>query len=614
MAVNRNINYINKDFSEYRNQLINYSQTYFPTTYTDFTPTSPGMMFMEQAAYVGDVLSFYLDNQIQENYLQYARQPSNLYDLAYMYGYRPKATGLATVRVDFYQQVPRKLVNNIAEPDFDYALYFNANTQTNTTSGESQTFTTEDPIDFTVSSSDNPTTVSVAQITSGVPDYYLLKKTANAYSGTIKSTEFTFGAPREFATVTINDANIAGIIDIVDNEGNVWYEVDYLGQDLVFDSIKNTNVNDPNTYTDSDTPYLLQTKSVQNRFATRFLSNNLLQIQFGAGSPATTTEEVIPNPFNVGLGLPFGQNKLTTAYSPTNFIFTNTYGNTPSNTTLTVRYLTGGGVKSNILANTLTSVNKATVQFLKGGLNPTTSQYVFDSVASNNPIAASGGQDGDTIEEIRNNSISQFSTQLRNVTQDDYLVRALSMPSKFGIISKAFTQKPNADEANTTLDIYVLSSNNNNELTTASYTLKSNLKNYINEYRMIGDTISIKDAFVINFGIDFEIITYPNYNNNQVLQRCFVALANYFKLDRWQINQPIITPDLFVLLDAIDGVQTVKQINFTNKTGTSQGYSQWAYDMNAANQNGTIFPSLDPSIFELKYPNTDIKGRVVNLF
>jgi hypothetical protein len=614
MAVNRTINYINKDFSEYRNQLINYSQTYFPTTYTDFTPTSPGMMFMEQAAYVGDVLSFYLDNQIQENYLQYARQPSNLYDLAYMYGYKPKSTGLATVRVDFYQQVPRKLVNNIAEPDYDYALYFNANTQTNTTSGDPQTFTTEDPIDFTVSSSDNPTTVSVAQITSGVPDYYLLKKTANAYSGTIKSTEFSFGAPREFSTVTINDANIAGIIDIVDADGNVWYEVDYLGQDLVFDGIKNTNTNDPNTYTDSDTPYLLQTKSVQNRFATRFLSNTLLQIQFGAGSPATTTEEVIPNPFNVGLGLPFGQNKLTTAYSPTNFIFTSTYGNTPTNTTLTVRYLTGGGVKSNILANTLTNVNKSTVQFLKGGLNPTTSQYVFDSVASNNPLAASGGQDGDTIEEIRNNSISQFSTQLRNVTQDDYLVRALSMPSKFGTIAKAFTQKPNADEANTTLDIYVLSMNNDNKLTTASRTLKTNLKNYINEYRMIGDTISIKDAFVINFAIDFEIITYPNYNNNQVLQRCFVALQNYFVLDRWQINQPIITPDLFVLLDAIDGVQTVKQINFTNKTGTSQGYSQWAYDMNAANQNGTIFPSLDPSIFELKYPNTDIKGRVVNLF
>jgi len=614
MAVNRDIQYINKDFGSMRNQLINYSQTYFPTTYTDFTPTSPGMMFIEQAAYVGDVLSFYLDNQIQENYLQYARQTNNLYDMAYMYGYRPKSTGLATVIVDFYQQVPRKLVNGLAEPDYDYAIYVNPNTTIQTTSGNPVQFTIEEPIDFTVSSSDNPTHVSVAQISSGVPDYYLLRKSVRAYSGVINSKSFSFGQPVEFATVNIRSSNNAGIIDCKDSNGNTWYEVDYLGQDLVFDGIRNTNINDPNTSKDTDAPYLLKTKSVQNRFATRVLSSNVLQIQFGAGSPATTTEEVIPNPFNVGLGLPFLQNKLTTAYSPTNFIFTDTYGTTPTNTTLTFRYLVGGGVKSNILANTLTQVDTSTVQFVKSGLNNTVAQFVFDSIAANNPIAASGGQDGDTIDEIRNNSISQFSTQMRNVTQDDYLVRALSMPSKFGTISKAFTQKPNADEAATTLDIYVLSADTNQHLTIASNTLKNNLKSYINEYRMIGDTISIKNAFVINFAIDFEIITYPNFNNNEVLSRCIQTLSNYFKIDKWQINQPIITPDLFVLLDAIDGVQTVKQINFTNKAGTSQGYSQWAYDMNGANQNGTIFPSLDPSIFELKYPNTDIKGRVVNLF
>ena len=614
MAVTRNINYINKDFTSYRNQLVNYSQTYFPTTYTDFSPTSPGMMFIEQAAYVGDVLSFYLDNQIQENYLQYARQANNLYDMAYMYGYKPRVTGLATVTVDLYQQVPAKLINGVAEPDYDYAVIINANTQITTTSGTPQTFIIEDSVNFTVSSSSNPTSVTVAQITSGVPDYYLLRKSTTAYSGTIKSTDFSFGVPVEFATVSINAPNIANIIDVIDSDGNQYYEVDYLGQDLVFDGIRNTNVNDPNTYNDSDTPYLLQTKSVQNRFATRYLASNLLQLQFGAGSPATVTEDVIPNPFNVGLGLPFGQDKLTTAYSPTNFIFTNTYGNTPSNTTLTVRYLTGGGVGSNILANALTNVNTSNIQFLKGGLNTTTAQYVFDSIASNNPYAANGGNNGDTVEDIRQNAISQFSTQMRNVTQDDYLVRALSMPSKFGTISKAFTQKPNADEANTTLDIYCLSQNEQSQLTIPSSTLKNNLKTYINEYRMIGDTISIKDAFIINFAIDFEIITYPNYNNNQVLQRCISALASYFNILKWQINQPIITPDLSVLLDAIDGVQTVKQINFTNKAGTSQGYSQWAYDMNGANQNGTIFPSLDPSIFELKYPNTDIKGRVVNLF
>ena len=188
------------------------------------------------------------------------------------------------------------------------------------------------------------------------------------------------------------------------------------------------------------------------------------------------------------------------------------------------------------------------------------------------------------------------------------------MDPKYGVISKALTQKPNAEDANTTLDIYVLTNDLNSKLTSASLTLKNNLKSYINEYRMIGDTISIKDAFIINFAIDFEIITYPNFNNNEVLSRCIVALQNYFNINNWQINQPIITPDLFVLLDAIDGVQTVKQINLTNKAGVSAGYSQWAYDMNAANQNGTIFPSLDPSIFELKYPNTDIKGRVVTLF
>ena len=614
MAVTRNINYINKDFTSYRNQLVNYSQTYFPTTYTDFSPTSPGMMFIEQAAYVGDVLSFYLDNQIQENYLQYARQTNNLYDMAYMYGYKPRVTGLATVTVDLYQQVPAKLINGVAEPDYDYAVIINANTQITTTSGTPQTFIIEDSVNFTVSSSSNPTSVTVAQITSGVPDYYLLRKSTTAYSGTIKSTDFSFGAPVEFATVSINAPNIANIIDVIDSDGNQYYEVDYLGQDLVFDGIRNTNVNDPNTYNDSDTPYLLQTKSVQNRFATRYLASNLLQLQFGAGSPATVTEDVIPNPFNVGLGLPFGQDKLTTAYSPTNFIFTNTYGNTPSNTTLTVRYLTGGGVGSNILANALTNVNTSNIQFLKGGLNTTTAQYVFDSIASNNPYAANGGNNGDTVEDIRQNAISQFSTQMRNVTQDDYLVRALSMPSKFGTISKAFTQKPNADEANTTLDIYCLSQNEQSQLTIPSSTLKNNLKTYINEYRMIGDTISIKNAFIINFAIDFEIVTYPNYINNKVLSDCIVALRNYFRIDKWQINQPIITPDLFVLLDAIDGVQTVKQINFTNKTGTSQNYSEWAYDMDGANQNGTIFPSLDPSIFELKFPNSDIKGRVVNLF
>ena len=613
MAVRKDIKYINKDFTELRNQLINYSETYFPTTYTDFSNTSPGMMFIEQAAYVGDVLSFYLDNQIQENFLQYSRQQSNIFDMAYMYGYKPKVTGLSTTIVDIYQQLPAKLVNNEYVPDYDYALYVNSNTSLQTTTANSVTFTLDNPIDFTVSNSLDPTEVSVAQLSGGNPEFFLLKKSRKAFSGEIVQTTFSVGAPQDFLTLELNASNIAGIVDIIDSDGNKYYEVDYLGQELVFDGIKNINTNDPNTYLDEDTPYLLQTKSVENRFATRFLSNTILQIQFGVGNPNSTTEEIIPNSMNVGLGLPFEQNKLTTAYSPTNFIFTNTYGVAPSNTTLTVRYYTGGGVQSNVLSNTITNLNTSNTNFIKGGLDSTLGQYIFNSLASNNPTAASGGQDGDTIEEIRQNSISNFSTQLRNVTADDYLVRALSMPSRYGRISKAWTQKPNADEANTTLDLYILTQNNQNQLTTASDSLKQNLRTYINEYKMIGDTISIKDAFVINFGINFEIITYPNFNSNEVLERCFLALQSYFITDKWQINQPIIIPDLYVMLDALEGVQTVKSIVAYNIAGTSSGYSEWAYDMAGANQNGTIFPSLDPSIFELKYPNTDIKGKVVNL-
>ena len=618
MAIRRDINYINKDFAEYRNTLINYSQTYFPTTYTDFTETSPGMMFIEQAAYVGDVLSFYLDNQVQETYLQYARQDDNLYDLAYMYGYKPKATGLATTLVDFYQQVPSKLSGSAYVPDFDYALYVNQNTVVSTTAGSPTSFTTDEPIDFSVSNSLDPTTVSVAQVSAGNPTYYLLKKTRRAFSGVINNTSVTFGAPEEFATTEINGTNLANIIDVFDSDGNQWYEVDYLGQDAVYTGLKNVNTNDPNTYTDADTPYILQTKRVQTRFATRFLNANTLQLQFGAGSPTETTENVIPNPDNVGLGLPFGQSKLTTAYSPTNFVFTNTYGIAPSNTTLTIRYYTGGGVQSNIPSNTLTNPTTSTIQFLRGGLDPTTAQYVFDSIATNNPIAASGGQDGDTIEEIRQNSISNFPTQLRNVTSNDYLIRALSMPPKYGVISKAWAQKPLVEDINVgpsaTLDIYLLSSDLNGKLTTASQALKENVKTYINQYRMISDTISIKNAFVINFNVNFEIITFPDYNGNQVIEECILALKDYFSIDKWQINQPIIISNLFVLLDQVEGVQTVKQVNLNNVAGTSQGYSKYAYDMNGALQNGTIFPSLDPSIFELKYPDNDIKGRVVTLF
>jgi hypothetical protein len=328
---------------------------------------------------------------------------------------------------------------------------------------------------------------------------------------------------------------------------------------------------------------------------------------------------IIPNPDNVGLGLPFEQDKLTAAYSPTNFILTNTYGIAPSNTTLTVRYLTGGGVVSNVPANDLTVKTNVSVKFVNNNLaSISDANATVASLAVNNPVAAAGGQDGDSIEELRLNSLASFGSQLRAVTQDDYLIRALSMPPRYGNIAKAFIQPQKVidllpGEVPSVLDLYVLTYNNSRQLAISSQALKQNLSTYLSQYRMVNDSVKIKDAFIINIGVNFDIIVLPNYNNNQVLNSCILALKVYFDINNWQINQPIILRNIYTLLDQVEGVQTVKNISIVNKAGISSGYSQFAYDVVGATQDNVVYPSIDPMIFEVKYPDSDIQGRVVPL-
>jgi hypothetical protein len=617
MAVTRNIKYINRDFSSFRQTLIDYSRTYFPNTYNDFTEASPGMMFMEMAAYIGDVLSFYQDNQFQETFIQYARETNNLYDLAYMFGYKPRVTAVATTSIDFYQQVPAKTSGSAQIPDYDYAVTIPTNTQVQSQNNSDLTFIIEDPVNFAVSSSMDPTTVSVYQQTGTTVNYYLLKKNRRAISATIKTTTFTFSQPEEFATRTINDVNIIGMLDIVDSvTGEKWYEVPHLADESVFISEANTNPNDPNAYLDADAPNILRLQGVPKRYATRFVGSGSLQVQFGAGSPNDTAELITPNPDNVGLGLPFEIDKLTTAFSPQNFVFNDTYGIAPSND-LVVRYLTGGGVSANAPANNLTVLPTNTATFNNQNLTQVTADYVFSNIAVNNPRAASGGGAGDTTEEIRQNTLANYNSQLRNVTQDDYLVRSLSLPSEFGTIAKAYVTRAKAasrtpGETPATVDLYVLTYDINGNLTNASITLKQNLATYLSQYRIIGDSINIKDGFIINIGVDFEITVRPNFNSNEVLRNCILATRQYFSLDNWQINQPILLKEINLLLDKVEGVQTVSSVTVTNKVGVSLGYSKYAYDVVGATQNNTIYPSLDPMVFEVKYPDTDIQGRVVN--
>tara|TARA_R100001463_G_scaffold21943_6_gene52694 strand:- start:5787 stop:7661 length:1875 start_codon:yes stop_codon:yes gene_type:complete len=621
--LNRNITYTNRDFNTFRNALIDYSKTYFPNTYNDFSSDSTGMLFIEMASYVGDVLSFYLDNQIQETFIQYARQEKNLFDLAYMLGYKPKVTTAATVDIAFYQQLPAKTQavpggGTEYVPDFDYTLKIPSNFQITSNENSNIKFITEDVCDFSISSSQDPTEISIYSLSGTNPDRFLLKKTRKAISGTINTTTATFTSPSKYPVVDINASNIINVLDCFDSENNEWYEVLNLAQDTVFTTKINASYTDPNAVQD-DAPNLLNLKQVQRRFTTRFLNSTQLQLGFGAGTVTDNDENLVPNPDNVGTGLSFSKDKLTTAYSPLNFMFTDTYGIAPSNTTLTIRYLTGGGLESNVASGTLTNFPTTGIVFTNPNISDSSlANTIFSSVAVNNILAADGGQGADTIEEIRQNALGNFQNQLRTVTQQDYLIRALSMPANIGTIAKAYIQPTKVAEYQlgelpTILDMYVLSYNSLKQLRTASSTLKQNLKTYLSEYRMINDSIKIKDAYIINITCNFDIIVLPNFNNNDVILRCIESLTDYFNIDNWNINQPILLKDISILLDKVEGVQTVTNVEIKNIAGASKGYSDYSYDTLAATDKGVIYPSVDPMVFELKYPQADIVGRVVPL-
>jgi len=626
MINTKSVQYLNKDFDSLKAQLLNFAQTYYPNTYNDFSEASPGLMLIEMASYVGDVLSFYTDNQIQENFLQFAKQRKNLLALAYNFGYRPKVTSAASTMMSIYQVVPATLSGSQYVPDFGYALILEEGARIASSLDAKTQFFINEKIDFSQTGSTSDIEVSVFSTdVNNNANFYLLKKQAKASSGTLTSTTFTFSNPERFPTVIITDDNILEIVTTTDTDNNQWYEVPYLAQDTIFEPTANTAANDSTLAQYNDTtPYLLKLKKVPRRFVSRFKSNGSLELQFGSGVSTGADEEIIPNPDNIGLGLPYGIDKMTTAWDPSNFLYTQTYGIAPSNTTLTVNYLKGGGAISNVPANTLTNNVGTTTSFAGGNLDAGLSSTVLNSLAFTNEVAAVGGGDGDTNDDIRLNSLASYPTQLRTITKDDYIIRTLSLPSKFGSVSKAYvnqdasinvnfktdllaTENPNA------ISLYILSKNNNGNLITPNPALSQNLKTFLSEYRMLTDAVNIKSAFIINIGVEFDIIVRPNYNNKLILNNCLTTLQSYFNIDKWVINQPIILSDLYSILDQVEGVQSVPKINITNKSGTNSGYSQYSYDIKGATVQNIIYPSLDPSIFEVKNLTTDIQGRVVTL-
>lgn len=622
--IKKDIRYLNKDFDQFRANLVEFTRQYFPQTYNDFNESSPGMMFMEMASYIGDVLSYYTDSQLKESFLSVAGDRSNVLALAATVGYKTKNRIPATVDLDVFQLLPAKTNDSGAKvPDWSYALTLKEGMVVRDEKSEVD-FRTAALVNFKVSGSFDPTEVTVYQVNEvdNSPEYYLLRKSVKAVAGTINTQYYEFGSPKRFDKILLDTDQAIEVISVTDSDNNEWLEVPYLAQELVFESIANTAQNDPELSQYTDVPYLLKIKKTSRRFVTRFRGDRKLELQFGAGVSTDSDEEIIPNPNNVGFALNGLQTQFDHPIDSSNFMYTKSYGIAPSNTTLTVKYTTGGGIKSNVAANSLKEITSIDYIIDSQGLDQVLLRKIKASVAATNPKPATGGKSEESIEEVRQNAMANFASQQRTVTSSDYVIRAYSMPPKFGSVAKAYIiqdQQLNPENGvelvpnPLALNLYTLGYDGNGAFAPLNSAVLNNLKTYLNQYRLLTDAVNIKTAFVINIGVRFEIITLPEYNSNEVLAKCITKLQSIFNNKMWQINQPIVMSKLYTDLDRVEGVQSVTSIQIVNLYDSTQGYSGNVYDIAAATKAGVIYPSLDPSIFEVKYPNSDIVGKVVSL-
>jgi hypothetical protein len=388
-----------------------------------------------------------------------------------------------------------------------------------------------------------------------------------------------------------------------------------------------------------------------------------MDLQFGSGDTRLDDEIILPNPKNVGLGLANSVNRLNDGIDPSNFLKTNTFGIAPINTSLTIKYLIGGGVSSNVNVGDLTTISKIEYEEdLISIANPATYNTIKQSVAVENLEAATGGRGSETIEEIRQNALATFGSQNRAVTRQDYIVRAMSMPERYGSVAKVYVspdgevdnnspasilanpkniteftnlvdsikglpkqdiqkelvkyltqKKTNIAEVNNpfAINMYVLGYDQNKKLTNLNEAVKQNLKTYLGEYRLLTDAVNMIDGFIINIGVDFEIMVYSNYNKREVVTNCLTELQEYFNIDNWTFNKPINISEIELILANVEGVMSVPSVTISNLCGGDGNYSTNRYNISEATKGKIIYPSLDPSIFEVKYPNKDIKGRAL---
>ena len=637
----RDVKYLSKDFSQLKQSLVQFAQTYYPNSYKDFSETSPGMMYIEMAAYVGDVLSYYIDYQFKESMLINSEERQNIIDSSRSIGYKTKPTAPSVTKLDVYQLVPSKISEDGSYvPDMHYAQIIKPGMSC--ISDTNVTFLSSVPVDFTVDTKNDPLEISVYQRNAaGQPEFYVLKKTVDAFSGQFITRTVSVSTPTPFYKIYLNETNVIEVFDVYDTDGNRWHETDYLAQDLVPIDSENIYKTDSALSVYRDTvPFLLKYLRTSKRFVTGVNADGTTFLEFGSGTNISDDEIIIPNVYTVSKPATFRPESAN--YDPANFLSTRAFGQAPGNTALTIRYVTGGGIESNVNANSIKNVTN--VEFFGDIAElPTFEQSVTAlvrrSVKVNNPVPAAGGRGAETNDEIRNNALASCSSQGRAVTQKDYAVRAYAMPAKYGAIAKSYAvtdtqldptpvqsdrylySTGSLAPTNTnvkfvqqnnpfSINLYLLCYDTNQRLISTNEAIRQNLRNYLNQYRMLTDSVNLMDGYIINIGVEFTIVAYKNYNKREVLANCLTLAQNFFDINNIQFCQPINLSRLELEIAKIDGVQSVSNLKIKNLTLKDGDYSPYEYDITKATVDKVVYPSIDPSIFEVRFPTKDIVGRV----
>ena len=587
------IDYTHREFDTIRRDLIGIAERFYPETFRDFSEGSFGAMMVDAVAYIGDQLSFYLDYGVNESFLDTAYQYDNILRhgrvMGYKYTGRPSTYG----KVAFYILVPASATG--LGPDNDYMPILKRGTTLSTNTGTQ--FVLTENIDF--SDVSNQIVVARTNPTTGAPTFYAVKAYGTVVSGMFSSKNVVVGDYERFKRIILGNPNIAEIISVFDSEGNEYFEVDYLAQDMVYKEIPNRN------FLNDNVPSVLKPTLVSRKFVVQRTLNSTI-LQFGSG--VANQSDVVADPSTVAMEV-FGKDYVTdTTFDPTRLSKNVSYGIVPSNTTLTIVFRSTNASNSNVATNGLNSVSAPILQFENEiALDTSVVATVRSSIECSNEEPIIGDVNNNTSNEIKRKIYDTFPTQNRAVTQADYENVAYRMPAKFGSIKRVSAQRdPNSERRN--LNLYVISEDRFQKLTTANATIKTNLKTWLNHYRMLSDTIDIVDAYIINFGIDFVVRAKTTVDKYNLLSECVSRLQSKFST-HYFIGEHISIAQIYAELSNVKGVLDVLNVKITNKTGGNYSAVQFNINDNTSPDGASIIIPKN-AIAELKFPTVDIKGKV----